>query len=370
MRNKVSWLGALIVAAAAAHPARAQDPAPPSLAEELAAVRPADLAGEAWFGLYHHGKSVGTLHLSVAPEASGLKVRVRTSFTLGGVQASLEEEARLASPLSPRRLRQVTREGEQPPAEVVVEREGDGLVVRTGEHRWRVGPADAVVVGPSSRLVLARALQQAGVTLGRHEAQELSLEQERLRPLEVRLEALPGRPGARRVTLTPVADPAEAWTFDVDAEGRIESFGRRAEPGLVYLRAADEADARRDRPELGQPPAGSPRAVVLEYLRGLVRGDPARVEAAINWPALYESLGAADVHSDVAAFKRSFLEGLPRAAEEMDLDPDDVEALGPTLGETLSPDGARAWVTIPGEDHRVRLGRASGGEWKIQALID
>jgi hypothetical protein len=91
----------------------------------------------------------------------------------------------------------------------------------------------------------------------------------------------------------------------------------------------------------------------------------------IDWPALHASLGAADAHPDVEAFRQSFLAGLPRAAEEIELTPDDVEALGPTLTEAPAPDGAGVWVTIPGEDHRVRLGRAGpDGPWKIRAIVE
>lgn len=138
MRNSVP--SAVLPAAAlllAAATARAQEEPRPSLEETVSAVRPADLAGETWFGLYRHGKSVGTLQLTLAAQGDGLQARVVTAFTLEGVRLTLEEEARLASPLAPLRLRQVSREGESPPEEVVAAgaeaqlgRQADGLRVR------------------------------------------------------------------------------------------------------------------------------------------------------------------------------------------------------------------------------------------------
>lgn len=371
MRKLAPWaVATALLTAGAASPILAQELGPLALDEVLAPVQVAELAGETWFGLHRHGESVGTLRLTLVADGAALRARVVSVYTLEGVAARLEEEARLEGPTAPTRLRQTAREGDGPPEEVVAERRGEELVVQEGEHRWRAqGPQQ--VLGQAGRLVLALALQRAGAPPGRYETSELSLEQERARPLEVRVEALPDRPAARRVVFAPRADPADAWEVVVGPEGALEMLGRRGDPGLVYLRARDEAHARADRPGAGEPPAGSPRAVVLEYLRGLVRGDAARVEATVDWPALFAALGAADVHPDVDAFRRAFLAGLARAGAEMELGADDIDALGPSLTETVAEDGVRAWVTIPGEDHRVKLGRAgTDGPWRIHSLVE
>lgn len=367
MRNHVAVFVASLLLAA---PVAAQEAAPTTRAL-LADVAPADLVGESWHGLYLNGKSIGTLAVSLTLEGDELRGRLASTFTLAGVTLSLTEVGTFGPGWTPRRLKQTTQEGDDPPEEVTVERKGDLLQVVMGERTWSHAPGEAhVVIGQLGRVVLARALLRARAPAGQYGADELTLEDERATALDVRVAPDPVRPGARRVSLVPRDDPGGAWEALVGPDGALESLSRSAEPGLVYLRAKDEAAARLDRPDAGVPP-GSPRAVVLEYLRGLVLADAARVEGAIDWPALHQALGAADTGQDVDAFKRAFLEGLERARAELDLGPDDVEALAPAMVEELAKDGATAWVTIPGEDHRVRLGRTGpDGAWRIHTMID
>lgn len=354
---------------------RAQEP--PSLEEVLRGTDPHTLADEAWYGLYLRGKGVGSLQVVARPADAPLRTRYwPLGVTVVGSH-SLEGEVRVREDGQVDRdpllclgafSRSATEGREQTSESVDFKREEREVLIRRHDDPSRRLPLPArpTFVGLIGRIVFARALAKAGPAS--HTLDEVVPADVITRAVDVIID---DTSDGRRVRFVPRDDAEDAWELIVAPDGTLTSMRHLLYPGLIYLRAKDEAEAKADRPGAGLPPPASPRGVVLEYLRALVRADAAKLAPTIDWPALHAALGASDLGQDVEAFERSFLDGLARAQEELGLSPDDVEDLGLGLEEQVTPDGLRAVVTIPGEPDRVRLGRASrDAPWRITSLVE
>jgi hypothetical protein len=357
-------------------------PQEPSVTKALAQVKADSLVDDSWYGLYLRGKNVGSMSL-VAVLTSGsagglerpptyfvvdgdLTVTLRTEFALDGESGSVQEHVRMNLKEPAFSAAQLNRsaDGEQRIQLRYMPKGSETIDVRIDQRSWSSPRGDSF--GHAMRITFARALSRSGTS--RYTLDEVVPDEEKVRPVDVIID---DTPDGRRVRFVPQDDADDVWEMIVAPDGTLTSMRHLLQPGLIYLRAKDEAEAKVDRPGAGLPPAASPRGVVLQYLRAFVRADAAKLEPTIDWPALHEALGAQDIGQDVDAFRRSFLDGLAAAQEELGLTSDDVEDLGLGLEEQVTPDGLRAVVTIPGEPDRVRLGRETrDAPWRIRDLAE
>jgi hypothetical protein len=356
-----SLLVALLALLLPGLPALAQ--APP--ADPLTKPSTARLSGEAWFGLFRRGKSLGTLNVRITKGVrSEIEVRVVARFKLAKKALRLEESTTLAADLTLERCVQIQQEGTQPPERVEVTRSGKvyKVSVRQGEEKPEVStckPSRRLVFGIAQRYVLARACDP---TTGKVASlSQLVPGEEEALSLELSARPIPEQ---KRLFVVRISPPetsprkTQGWRYRRRGS-RVEAMVALDHGGLVFSAAKDEAEAKRDRPVPVIDPA-SPRGVVLKALKALLAGDAKAAEAAFDWARLYKSL---EGEGGLKAWKALFLERLSGMPREFQADGNLEESLAKASVEVVGK--AKRRVSVPGEGLRFVLERRGTGPWRV-----
>ncbi|MGE0708165.1 MAG: hypothetical protein AB7N76_00865 [Planctomycetota bacterium] len=324
--------------------------------------------GRRWFGVHDRlGKNLGTCRLDVRVQGDGFEVELRCEYTLEKQRVLLEEALALGPRLELRRAQQRIREGEQ---ERVLRytRTKPGLWrgLDGGPAAYEVQPPHSPLLGVAQRLLLAELARPAARALAMSELgphdDALGARWLRARAAEPAAEGRPARP--ERVELGEGArepKPGQrirggVWTF-LRREGRLLEVEPAGFQGMLLRAAADEAEAKRDRPVV---PPDSARAAVLQFLLAVARGEPEQAKAVVDWPALQRSLGEGGTPE---AFQARLLQRLLRASGELDVE--GVERLARDLREDEG--SPRRAVEVPGEKLRFLLEKGPAG-WRIVDL--
>jgi hypothetical protein len=355
------------------------------LSKLLASLEPKDarVQGRSVYGIHVGRRSVGVLVVEVAPTTSGTAsyhALARGAIDLEEERSAVGEEGLLDRGLAPVSLEEREREGashEPPPVVRQVTRATEGWSLA----RPQLGKAEPVLVHPTRPLVhglaarhaLLRALDpKAKATLV---AQDVDAESGAPRDIIIDVAGLPETAPDEK-PLWPVTwkvgAKGEAWRFllDSDAEPakRVVRFARADRDGPTWDLAKDEASARADLPAAPRPPAGSPRACVLDYLEACERRDAKKLDPVIDWPALHRKL--AEPTERLEEWKKRFLERFATDVDEDHAHGPSAAELIPRLREEPVREGALdAIVRIEGETGVFKLIRDETDKpWRIVEL--